>query len=72
MKHRIRKLFALTLALSMLLSLIPLYGAAMIDEFEGLETVEEIPFEFVLEPGDLPRAKTGFFADGRKTENSLS
>ena len=55
MKYRIRKLFALTLALSMLLSLIPLYGAAMIDEFEGLETVEEIPFEFVLEPGDLPR-----------------
>ena len=42
------------LALSMLLLLIPLYGAAVEDEFAGFETIEEVPFEFELEPGDLP------------------
>lgn len=55
MKYRIRKLFALTLALSMLLSMIPLgTSAESLDEFEDYETLEEIPFEFELEPGDLP------------------
>ena len=55
MKYRIRKLFALTLALSMLLSMIPFGMAAeSLDEFAGYETLDEIPFEFELEPGDLP------------------
>ena len=55
MKHRIRKLFALTVVLSMLLSMIPFGMAAeSLDEFENHETLEEIPFEFELEPGDLP------------------
>lgn len=55
MKYRIRNLFALTLALSMLLSMIPFGMAAeSLDEFEDYETLEEIPFEFELEPGDLP------------------
>ena len=55
MKHRIRKTLSLALALIMLLSMVPLvYAAEDVDEFAGLETLEEIPFEFVLEPGDLP------------------
>ena len=54
MKHRIKKHLSLIIALSMLLSLIPFYGAAVDDEFAGYETLEEIPFEFELEPGDLP------------------
>ena len=55
MKHRIRKTLSLVLALLMLLSMVPLvYAAEDVDEFAGLETLEEIPFEFVLEPGDLP------------------
>ena len=55
MKYLIRKLFALTLVLSMLLSMIPLgTSAESLDEFEDYETLEEIPFEFELEPGDLP------------------
>jgi len=42
------------LALSMLLSMIPLgMSAESVDEFAGYETLEEIPFEFELEPGDL-------------------
>ena len=54
MKHRIKNFVSLIIAASMLLSLIPLTSAALDDEFEGFETLEEIPFEFELEPGDLP------------------
>ena len=55
MKYLIRKLFALTLVLSMLLSMIPLgISAELVDEFTGYDTLEAIPFEFELEPGDLP------------------
>lgn len=54
MKHRIKNYVSIIVALSMLLSLIPLYGAALDDEFEGVETLEEVPFEFELESGDLP------------------
>ena len=54
MKHRIKNFATLIIAVSMLLSLIPFYGTALDDEFAGLETLEEIPFEFELEPGDLP------------------
>ena len=54
MKHRIKKFASLIIAVSMLLSLIPLTSAALDDEFEGMETLEEIPFTFELEPGDLP------------------
>ncbi len=54
MKHRIKTVFSVFITVSMLLSLIPFYGAAVDDEFEGFETLEEIPFEFELEPGDLP------------------
>lgn len=54
MKHRIKNFVSLIIAVSMLLSLIPFYGTALDDEFAGLETLEEIPFEFELEPGDLP------------------
>lgn len=43
----------------MLLSLIPLTSAALDDEFEGFETLEEVPFEFELEPGDLPWEQLG-------------
>lgn len=38
----------------MLLSMIPFYGSALNNEFENMETLEEIPFEFELKPGDLP------------------
>jgi len=54
MKHRIKQFWSLLIALSMLLSLIPFYGAAVDDEFAGFDTLEEVPFEFELEPGDLP------------------
>ncbi|MBR5859651.1 MAG: hypothetical protein IKZ05_06975, partial [Clostridia bacterium] len=55
MKRRIKKTLSFALAIIMLLSMVPLvYAAEDADEFAGLETLEEIPFEFVLEPGDLP------------------
>ena len=54
MKKHIKTYLSIILVLSMLLSMLPIYAAATDDEFEGLEIVEEIPFEFELEPGDLP------------------
>lgn len=51
MKHRFKNFVSLIIAVSMLLSLIPLTSAALDDEFEGLETLEEIPFTFELEHG---------------------
>lgn len=59
MKHRIKNFVSLIIAASMLLSLIPLTSAALDDEFAGLETLEEVPFEFELEPGDLPWEQLG-------------
>lgn len=59
MKHRIKNFVSLIIAASMLLSLIPLTSAALDDEFAGFETLEEVPFEFELEPGDLPWEELG-------------
>ena len=57
------KIFEKTgIAVSMFLSVIPLYGSALDDGFAGLPTVEEIPFEFELEPGDLPQSSSYLFA----------
>lgn len=59
MKHRIKNFVSIIIAASMLLSLIPLTSAALDDEFAGFETLEEVPFEFELEPGDLPWEELG-------------
>lgn len=59
MKYQVKKFISIIIVVSMLLSLIPLTSAALDDEFEGLETLEEVPFEFELEPGDLPWEQLG-------------
>lgn len=55
MKRTITKLWTMIIVASMLLSMIPLgISAEPADECASLETVEEVPFEFELDPGDLP------------------
>ncbi len=48
-----KKLLSMILAVSMILSLVPIFTAAIDDELSKYETVEEVPFTFTLEEGDL-------------------